>query len=270
MAHKDVHALRPTCKASLSSFTRDMKAIINAAGSSSTRQAIACHKGKDLLLSDYGLYCHMSAIGATLCVEPAISIEIHNMLMAIRKAKGPTGDDMLKSTSLPLPKFEPWSPFIGKSSLSLPSLVLRRNAKHIEAIEYKGQGGEGKDTKAREFMLTCPKCKVPKDAARCKLYAAAARVLFCSSCRTSATSTRWHCDHGIPWHSCKEHRAWGFRCGGLRKPKRPQGSPPWPSTCPGSVSSRPGSRGSKKLAPSALAPRGQALIQQAAHQGPLK
>ena len=62
MAHKDVHAPRPTFKALLSSFTKDFKAIIHAAGASSARQAIACHKGKDLLLSDYGFYCRMSAI----------------------------------------------------------------------------------------------------------------------------------------------------------------------------------------------------------------
>ena len=178
MAHKDVHAPRPTFKALLSSFTRDFKAIVHAAGASSSRQAIACHKGKDLLLSDYGLYCHMSAIGATLCVEPAISIEIHNMLMAIRKAKGPTGDDMLKSTSLPLPKFEPWIPFVGKASLSLPSLVHRRSAKLIDNIDFKGQRGEDKDFRAPCFMLTCPKCKTIKDAARCRLYAAATRLFL--------------------------------------------------------------------------------------------
>ena len=222
----EYHSPRPTFKVMLCNFIKGIKAIIKAAGTSATKQAFACYEGKDLLLADYGLYCHMSAIGATLCAEADISSGIHNTLMSIRKAKGPNGVEMLKSTSPPLPKFEPWVAHVGRASLSLPTLVQRHKANNASHIECKGQRGDGRDLKARHFLLTCPKCKLSKDAEACKLYAAAARVLFCTACKTSATSTKWCCVHGIPWHNCSVHKACGFRCGGLWKTRKPLGSPP--------------------------------------------
>jgi len=117
-------------------------------------------------------------------------------------------------------------------------------------------------------MLTCPKCKVPKDAASYTLQlresffaVAVGRALRAQD----GTVTMVY--HGTAARSTGPGALDVGACGSPRDPRVP---PPWPSTCPGSVSSRPGSRGSKTLAPSALAPRGQALIQHAAHQGPFK
>ena len=125
-AFKDFHSPNPTFKAMLSDFIKDTKALIKVAGSNATKQAFASYKGKDLLMASYGMYCHTPAIGATLCIEPSLNMVLHNMLNTIRKARGVNGVEMLKSTSLPLPKHETWVPFIGKATLSLPLLVQRK------------------------------------------------------------------------------------------------------------------------------------------------
>ena len=85
-------------------------------------------------------------------------------------------------------------------------------------IEVK-EGIIYRDIRTRQFLLTCPKCTAVKNTARCTLFDSHARVVYCSRCHTSTTSSLWHCSHNISWLLCPSHREAGFRCAGHRKPR---------------------------------------------------
>ena len=103
-----------------------------------------------------------------------------------------------------------------------PPRSLRCRPNNLITSRLGGQRGDGRDLKPQHFFLACPKCKSVKDASTCKLYGSAARAVYCTSCKTSATSTKWQCAHSVPWIECPEHRAWGFRCGGARRARVPK------------------------------------------------
>ena len=188
-------------------------------------QAVQAYQGSDLLLDWLGIFICAPAIQATLCLAPEVSIMIHNMLITIRKAKGDKGKDMLKGSSLPLPRLEPWANTLKamlsaratKGSPSIPQIVLRNADKTKDSINIRGQRGDSRDLKIVELFLTCPKCAAVKDVARCTLYGTHAKVLSCTACKTS--SNRWLCSHSICWLHCPSHREAGFICAGSERPR---------------------------------------------------
>ena len=99
---------------------------------------------------------------------------------------------------------------------TLPTLVQKERARQHDNIELRGQRGDWRDLRPSSFLVTCPKCKGLKDVAGCELYGTAAKVLLCTACRCSSTSSKLHCSHGISWLQCPIHRPIGFRCKGTR------------------------------------------------------
>ena len=104
-------------------------------------------------------------------------------------------------------------------SPSISSIVQTNSCRAKDSITIRGQVGDGRDLKPEAFLLTCPRCRADKEASRCTLYAHAAKVLYCTTCKHSMSSTRWQCNHGIRWLDCPVHREVGFRCKGLSQPK---------------------------------------------------
>ena len=182
-------------------------------------QAVQAYQGSELLLDWLGIFVRAPAVQATLCLAPEISLHIFNMLTTIRRAKGPGGTDMLKGSSLPLPRLEPWAStlkaiLIARAAHSAPSIpqIVQRNAERaIDNISIRGQLGDGRDLKPNMFCITCPGCSAGKNVAKCTLYTTHARVLYCAACKIS--SSKWHCSHGLTWITCPLCREAGFRCG---------------------------------------------------------
>ena len=201
------------------------KAFIKIAGTQATKQAVQAYQGSELLMDRLGIFVRAPAIQASLCVAPGVNNMIHSMLINIRKAKGDNGTDMLKGSSLPLPRHEPWSSTLkklqdaraAKGSPSIPSILQNNLSKARDNITMRGQKGDDRDFKTVELHLSCPKCKAVKDASRCTLYRTGAKILVCAACKTSS-STQWLCSHNIKWLHCTIHREAGFRCGGTSKP----------------------------------------------------
>ena len=88
----------------------------------------------------------------------------------------------------------------------------------------KGQKGDNRDQRTQELFLTCPRCDAAKNVATCMLYSTAAKVVACSSCKTSS-SIRWKCSHSISWLHCPLHREAGLRCAGNAQPRHSKLSP---------------------------------------------
>jgi hypothetical protein len=149
------------------------------------------------------------------------------MLCSIRRGKMPGGASKLKASAQALPKHEPWMEFVGRVPTPLPQIVLNSSARLVEAITSRGERGDGRELRPSSFTLVCPKCGSVREAARVTLYCTRARGLNCTMCRLNTSSTRWMCQHAIPWQRCPEHRAGGFRCGSHR------GNPgPWDARAP--------------------------------------
>ena len=148
---------------------------------------------------------------------------MHDMLGSLRLIKGGGDKGRLKASALPLPRVEPWSRIIREVPPTLPNLLQARRSRHNQAIEIRGERGDGRGTKPTHFMLSCPRCGTRKDCARHSLYTTSARCVTCRSCKRNSSSLKWHCSHGSPWHQCHSHREEGFWCG--RAPAgRTQGS----------------------------------------------
>ena len=205
---------------------KNSKAFIKIAGTQATKQAVQAYQGSDLLMDRLGIFMRAPAIQAALCVAPEVNKMTHNMLITIRKAKGEKGMDMFKGSSLPLPHLEPWSSTLKKlqearaaqGSPNIPSIIRNKLTKARDSITMKGQMGDDRDLKTVEMQLACPRCKAVKDASKCTLYRTGALILACAACKTSSSSSQWHCNHNIRWLQCPFHREAGFRCGGSSKP----------------------------------------------------
>ena len=89
-------------------------------------QAVQAYQGSELLLDWLGIFIRAPAVQATLCLAPEVSHNILNMFTTIRRAKGEQGKDMLKGSSLPLPRLEPWATTVKaiEISRSCPCLAL--------------------------------------------------------------------------------------------------------------------------------------------------
>ena len=136
-------------------------------------------------------------------------------------SRGGNGAVSLKGSSSPLPKSEPWKQILKQHRESrkttIPSILANMILRRSEAINLKGQQGEGRDTRPTEFVLECPTCKAPKEVSKCTLYDTQAKILRCSSCAHSTSSSRWQCSHGSSWLRCLLCRELGFRCAGSAK-----------------------------------------------------
>ena len=221
-ADQDLNAPTPSFTQGLQTFIKGSKAFHKMAGNINTRQAVQANQGTELLLDKYVFFCRAPAIRATLCLDPGISDNIHRMLIAIRKAKGESGQEQLKGSCLPLPKFEPWGSVLktnqdvkhAHGSPTIPSIVQRNASMASDSITLIGQKGDDRDFKPFGFLISCPRCKAVKNASNCTLFNSAACILSCSACRSSSSSTKWHCSHSISWLECPVHREAGFRCKG--------------------------------------------------------
>jgi hypothetical protein len=222
---QDIHSPTRTFKHGLTTFINNSKAYLTIAGTPATKQAVQAYQGNELLMGKVGIFIRATAISATLCLAPEVNSNIHLMLIDIRKAKGENGKDMIKGSSQPLPKLEPWSATLkkirearaAKGSPSIPSIAQKNLTSTRDNISLKGQRGDNRDVKPGELILSCPRCSATNAVAKCTLYSTAAKVLSCLACKTSS-STRWNCNHCIPWPSCPIHWEAGFRCAGGVKP----------------------------------------------------
>ena len=130
-ATHDVHSPTPTFQEGLRQFMKNSKAYFKIAGKNDTKQAVQAYQGRELLMEGLGIFVRAPAIRASLCVDPEISKIINSMLITTRKAKGKNGKDMIKGSSLPLPKHEPWSSILknhqdaraAKGSPSIPTII---------------------------------------------------------------------------------------------------------------------------------------------------
>ena len=127
---------------------------------------------------------------------------------------------MLKGSSLPYPKHEPWVETLGnyrtlrasQGSPSIPSIALRNRSNVHDDIILRGGGGDAGVPRTNSLMLSCPKCSSIKNVARCTLFSNRAMPVYCSTCKVSSTSSRWQCSHHESWLKCPFHRDQGFKC----------------------------------------------------------
>ena len=143
----DMHTPKPTLQQNLQKFIKNSKAYIKLAGTVSTKQAVQAYKGTELLMSRYGILFRAPAVQSSLCLAPAFNTAIHTMLTNIRRSSK-EGQHMLKGSSLPYPKLEPWMDTLGsflklrasQGSPSIPSIV-QRNLRFVhEDICIRGGG----------------------------------------------------------------------------------------------------------------------------------
>ena len=171
-----------------------------------------------------GIFVRAPAINSTLCLAPELNNMVYNMLIDIRKTKK-EGTYMLKGSSLPFPKHEPWAASLekirkirlAKGSPTIPALVKKKVDRAYDAIMTRGEGGDCRDAMTTQLLLTCPRCNGVKNAARCTLFSTRAQALSCDKCHTSTMSSLWHCSHKNCWLLCPFHREAGFRCACGRK-----------------------------------------------------
>ena len=149
------------------------------------------------------------------------------MLIDIRRVSK-DGTCMLKGSSQPFPKHEPWFETLVKfrthratqGSPSMPSIATNIRNKAHEDICIRGGGGEAGTLKTECMMLSCPKCTRYKNVASCTLFSTRAMPIYCSECKISTMSSKWQCSHNLPWLQCPSHREEGFRCRSSRSARR--------------------------------------------------
>ena len=197
----------------LSSFVRNCKQIIAITGNPQASLLLKGLSVKGFPLEEYGILKHMPAVRAELCLSEGHASLMHSMLCSIRLIKGGADKGSLKASALPLPRVEPWSSILRQVPPTLPELLENRRSRLHQAIETKGERGDGRGTKPMIFMLDCPSCGHAKDCAKHQLYVTSARCVTCRHCLRNASSLRWRCSHGLPWHTCLHHRETGFWCG---------------------------------------------------------
>ena len=190
MSHTDLHARMPALNTQLKEFVRSSKAFVRVTATPSATFLTSTFKGKDLLLEDYGVYMHMSAITAELCIAPEVNSAVHSMLTQMRRAKYPSGDAKLKASFRPLTRLELWVSFVGKAPHTLPQQVSIQHEPLHQAISSRGERGDGRDLKPDSLLLSCPHCTAHREAARSTLYTVLALGLNCPSCKRNTTSTR--------------------------------------------------------------------------------
>ena len=170
-------------------------------------------KGKAFLLSHYGMEIHLPAVKAELCLDAGVATSLHNMLASIRLIKQGTHKGKLRASAAPLPKKEPWFNMLAPGPTPISKILSSRRDNMHANIMIRGERGDHRELRPPVFFLKCPSCGNFKDCAQVKLFTTTARGLTCSMCKKSTSSTRWCCEHGIPWTSCPKHREAGFRCG---------------------------------------------------------
>jgi len=216
----DPHEPRPLLKTSIKAFIKASKAMIKATGRDNTYQALRAHKGKMFVLAHYGILMHLPAVAAEVCIEEGVNRTLHAMLLSLRAVKQGPDKGKLKAFAGALPRVEPWMHIIQNRPQPIINILEARLTRQLDAIQDVGEGGYNIDLKPQFFNLSCPHCGISRDCAKVRLYAFAARGVTCSRCKRCTTSTRWRCNHGVPWTSCPIHREAGFRCGpqGLPRP----------------------------------------------------
>ena len=228
----NMHEQAPTFQQGLKQFIRNSKAFIKLAGIINTKQAVQAYKGTELLLRNVGIFMRAPAVASTLCLAHEISNMVFNMIIDIRKANK-EGTSMLKGSSLPLPRKEPWATSLEKKrksrhdsgSPSIPTRAQNMIDKAREAITIRGEAGDRRDVRTSSLLLACPRCANIKDVACCTLFKSRAIPLQCRACQTSTTSSIWQCSHGLTWLQCPFHREDGFRCQSGRKARHTERTP---------------------------------------------
>ena len=171
------------------------------------------HASKGFPLKEYGLLMHMPAVRAELCMSEVHARHLHDMLSTLRLIKTGADKGRIKANALPLPRVEPWSRIVQQATPTLLLLQNNRRSRQHQAIEIRGERGDGRGYKPEVFLLSCPSCGQVKDCAKHRLYTNNASCITCRGCHRNTTSIRWRCNHNVPWHQCLTHREHVFWCG---------------------------------------------------------
>ena len=144
---QDPHSPNISFQQGLSTFIKESKQYIKIAGTSETKQAVQAYQGSELLMRRLGIFMRAPAIKACLCIDPAINMCIHTMLIDIRRTKGKNGTEVLKGSPLPFPKHEPWANTLNRylkarAASGSPSIALK-NREHRKASTITHKSEEG-------------------------------------------------------------------------------------------------------------------------------
>ena len=116
----------------------------------------------------------------------------------------------VKTAKLRLRGPVPWRMDTGSHTL-LGKAAKRSKRAAAAKLGQDQASHEGPRSSEVTLPLTCPHCETARLVRTDGLMKGAGwKTLTCSSCHRQRRSHRWLCAHGVPWHTCPEHRRVGI------------------------------------------------------------
>lgn len=176
-------------------------------------------------LAKYGIDSFMPMLTSRITISQELQRSIHFAVCAVTSgSRGREGfAGQLPTQRFHFAKFEPWD--LTKRTALLFDSATRRLAHLKRHPNIPSDIGifdsECEDCKPCTFLVACPNCGHVRDCANSWLFRPTQHVaILCTACRHFTSGRRWHCECRRAWITCPLHRASGFACRPVARPRK--------------------------------------------------